>query len=372
MLIPRLLLPLLSLVLLAACQNTKGPVGTAGPLAGVVITGVDSDPALSAATVAQPCAAAEGLLASAADGQVLGHRLVALAEECVKRGSNRPMGQALLGYGLQQIGQPREGLQALKNLLGYSNAAQFAAQPGSASARVLGFEARSYFYAASGRWKDAVLDLDNAIAAQQDGDALLTGVLLARQGFYKSLGRDNAGAENSFAIAEERLEGSGADLEVVYQRGLAALGRRDWPSAGTLLGQVYEQSGQSYRRTQAMLMAYFADVMAARDANLDVGPAVSAFESRAARADAPPALAPFVELLQGRIGPEEARAKAKQNPKQNVEASLAQAYWYLGIYHTLRDEAETASRAWSRGIGERVTTQQEILLMQSMQRRFGV
>lgn len=365
---PILLLP--TLVLLAACQ-ASGPRGSAGPLAGVVITGVEDDPSLSAASVAQPCAAAQNLLASATDGQVLGHRLVSLAEECVKRGPDRPMGQALLGYGLQQIGQPREGLQALKNLLGFSKAAQQAAQPGSGNARVLGFEARSYFYAASGRWKDAATDLDSAIAAQDSLDPLLTGVLLARQGFYRAMGGDGPGAEKSFEEAATRLQASGALLEVTYQRGLAALGRSEWATAAATLGEVFDRAGRPYRRSQAMLLAYFADAMAARAADESIGAARASFDSRLLQLDPPPAMQPFVELLHGDIGPEEARGLARQNPLQNVEASEAQAYWYIGMYHLLRDDPETGRRAWSEGIGTRVTTLQDLLLMQAMQRRFG-
>ncbi len=364
---------LIAVAFLAACQ-TQGQGGKPappGPLSGVVITGVESDPNFSPATVAAPCQAAEALIGNAADGQVQGHRLVALAEECVKRGSDRAMGQALLGYGLQQIGKPREGLQVLKNLLAFSDAARLAANPAAARASVLGYEGRSYFYAGQRRWPAAIDDIDQAIEVQPDPDTRVTGALLARRGFYQSLAGNGPAATNSFENALSNWGDRQGVAEIAYQRGLGALGRAQWDRAAAELAVAFEQSGSAYRRTQAMLAAYFAEAMAglARDGN--IVPAQVALETRAQQTAIAPTMEPFVSLLLREIGPEAARELAEANPQQNVEASLAQAYWYIGIYHLLAGEADTAQSAWREAVSTRVTTLQDLLLSQSMLRRMG-
>ncbi len=373
---------LMPLVLLAACQ-APGPKGPPGPLAGVVITGVKSGSDQPASQVAAPCDAAESILAQSQDGQIRGHRLVALAEECVRRGRDRPIGQALLGYGLEQIGKPREGLQALKNLLSFSDAASASANPGSSRARVLGYEARSYFYAGLGRFGDAVEDLDRAIAAQPTSSARVSGALLARRGFYQSLAASqprsdqpssvySQAAQNSFEEALARWDVPEAAYEVAFQRGLGHLVNGRWEEASADFSSVYQGDGSAYRRTQAMLLAYYADYRLgwARDETIEA--ARSTFQSRASQGGVAPALAPFVQLFLGEIGPEAALGKAEENPNQNIEASRLQAYWYLGIYHQMRDETDLVARAWTFGLQTRVVTLQDYFLMQSMSQRFGV
>lgn len=377
---PALLLPLF---LLAACQ-AQGPKGPPGPLAGVVITGVESDSGTPANQVAAPCQAAESLLAQSQDGQVLGHRLVALSEECVKRGADRAIGQALLGYGLEQIGQPRQGLQALKNLLSFSNAASSAASPKAARARVLGYEARSYFYAGLGRWSDAVADVNQAIESQPDANPRVTGALLARRGFYQSVGASQPSgstqgttisalaAESSFEEAVTRWQAPEASNEVAFQRGMGHLANGRWEAASNDLSLVFETAARPHRRTQAMLLAYYADYRLGWAQDQTIEEARATFEARAAQGNIGPALAPFVALFQDVIGPEAALGKAEANPNQNVEASQLQAYWYIGIYHQMRDEHDLVERAWNFGLSTRVVTLQDYFLMQAMSRRFGV
>ncbi len=377
---PAVLLPL---VLIAACQ-APAPKGPPGPLAGVVITGVEGDPNQAASQVADPCRAAETLLAQSEDGQVRGHRLVELAEECVKRGSDRPIGQALLGYGLEQIGQPRLGLQALKNLLSFSDAAASAANPNVARARVLGYEARSYFYAGLGRWSDAVADLNSAMESQPNPSPRVTGALLARRGFYQSMaasqpetGGQGVGvgaqaAENSFEEALSRWQAPEAANEVAFQRGMGHLVNGRWEAASTDFTQVFETAGRPHRRTQAMLLAYYADYRLGWAQDETIEAARATFEARSRQGDLGPALAPFVALFLGQIGPEAALGKAEANPNQNIEASQLQAYWYIGIYHQMRDETDLVDRAWSFGLSTRVITLQDYFLMQAMNRRFGV
>ncbi|MEQ8652231.1 MAG: hypothetical protein RIC87_07185 [Kiloniellales bacterium] len=377
---PVLLLPL---VLLVACQ-AKAPKGPPGPLAGVVITGVEGDADVAASQVSAPCQAAETLLAQSQDGQVRGHRLVALSEECVKRGSDRAIGQALLGYGLEQIGQPRQGLQALKNLLSFSNAASSAANPNAARARVLGYEARSYFYAGLGRWADAVDDLNEAMDSQPNPDPRVTGALMARRGFYQSLAASNPtgsdqpsgvyalAAESSFEEALARWQAPEAANEVAFQRGMGHLANGRWEAASLDFSQVFETAGRPYRQTQAMLLAYYADYRLGWSEDQSLEAARATFEARAAQANISPALAPFVALFQDVIGPEAALGKAEANPNQNIEASQLQAYWYIGIYHQMRDEHDLVARAWNFGLSTRVITLQDYFVMQAMSRRFGV
>ncbi len=377
---PALLLPLL---LLAACQ-APGPKGPPGPLAGVVITGVNTGSDVAANQVAAPCQAAESLLAQSEDGQVRGHRLVALSEECVKRGSDRAIGQALLGYGLEQIGQPRQGLQALKNLLSFSNAASSAANPNAARARVLGYEARSYFYAGLSRWGDAVSDLNEAMDSQPDPSPRVTGALMARRGFYQSLaasqpaGSDQPSgvyalaAESSFEEALARWQAPEAANEVAFQRGMGHFANGRWEAASIDFGQVFETAGRPHRRTQAMLLAYYADYRLGWAQDQTIEAARATFEARAAQGNIGSALAPFVALFLGEIGPEAALGKAEANPNQNIEASQLQAYWYIGMYHQMRDEHDLVERAWNFGLSTRVITLQDYFLMQAMSRRFGV
>ncbi len=376
---PAFLLPLL---LLAACQQ-PGPKGPPGPLAGVVITGVESDSEAEASLVAQPCQAAEMLLAQAQDGQVRGHRLVALAEECVKRGNDRPLGQALLGYGLEQIGQPREGLQALKNLLSFSDAAASSVDSNVARARVLGYEARSYFYAGLGRWGDAVDDIDRAIAAQPISNDRVTGALMARRGFYQSLAANNPGAagqpagvysqaaQSSFEEAVARWDAPEAALEVAFQRGMGNLARGRWEEASADFTTVFQGAGTANRRTQAMLLGYYADYRLSWAQEQTLEKARSTFETRARQIEIGAAYAPYVQLFLGEIGPEAALGRAEQNPNQNIEASQLQAYWYIGIYHQMRDETDLVQRAWDFGLKTRVITVQDYFLMQATARRFG-
>ncbi len=124
--------------------------------------------------------------------------------------------------------KPREGLQVLKNLLAFSDAARLSANPGAARASVLGYESRSYFYAAQRRWPAAIEDLDQAIAVQPDPDTRVTGALLARRGFYQSLSGKGPAANSSFDNALSNWGDSQGAAEVAYQRGLGALGRGQW------------------------------------------------------------------------------------------------------------------------------------------------
>ncbi|MEO1192685.1 MAG: hypothetical protein AAFY02_13065 [Pseudomonadota bacterium] len=361
------LVPLSALLLLAACQ-AAGPKAPPGPLAGVSTVGVIDSEELDASQVAAPCDAAENLVATARDGQIRGHRLVALAEACVRRGSKRDLGQAFLGYGLQQIGKPREGLQALKNLLGFPDSARVLVQPGGDLARVLGHEARSYFYAASARWPEATADLDRAIEAQTNADAVVTGALLARRGFYETLEGDGLAAQASFDAAAARWQTAEGASEIAFEKALGDLGRARWDAAASGFDQVFRSSGSSYRRAQAALLGYLADAQVALLADQPIGAARNRLDTRLRQSAPAASLAPFAELLQGRVGPEAALGVAEQNALQNVEASRAQAYLYIGIYHLLRGERDLAGAAWSRGLSTRVTTLPDYLLMQGLRR----
>ncbi|GAB5467251.1 MAG: hypothetical protein Kilf2KO_02810 [Rhodospirillales bacterium] len=365
----QILLPLIAVTFLTACQ-AAGPKAPPGPLAGVSVVGVARGEWPDPATVPAPCDTAEAVIANSRDGLVQGHRLVDYAEACVRRGDRRDLGQALLGYGLQQIGNPREGLQVLKNLLSFPDSARVLAPQGGDLARVLGHEARSYFYAASRRWKEATDDLNWAIEAQTVANPSVTGALLARRGFYRSLEGNGPAAESSFEAAAARWQGSEASSEIAFERGLGALGGGRWSAATRDLGQAFQQTGSDYRRTQAALFAYFADAVISLQAGQGLGNARATLDARLSQAPPSDLLLPFVELLQGRVGPEAALAGAENNPYQNIEASRAQAYLFIGIYHLLRGEGDVAGEAWTRGLATRVTTLPDYLVMQALNRQF--
>jgi len=363
-------LPLVSLLLLlGGCAGGGTGGSSAGPQPQAVAAPPEprSAPASLVADVANPCREGLSELTGWRLGAVEGERLTALARACQQRGSDPRLGQALLGYGLEQLGEPRQGLQELNALLSFSDGVD-----AGSDTRLVAYWARSYFYGAWGRYGAAAEDLTAAIGLRSQSGLVPRASLFARRGFFQRLADQGAASERSFESARNEAQTREEQVDVLRDNGLVRLMIGDWEEAARLLGQLVSVPADPYFRAEAIAYAFLADCQVNLFAGRGTGPAVSQLRQRYNAVSLPDYPGIYARLYLGEVGPEEALAVAQANTRQNEQANLAEAFYHVGVYHLMRGERDLAETAFGRSISTRVTTRRELMLSQAVLRLLDV